>query len=420
MTTDSSIPRSGRSARAMRLPLVVALAALLVLIAAPSAFASGTPGGITITPKTGSAGTQVQITGLRFDPNTHIPVGFSADSSCPSSFTPLGTASTDSNGTFTPNPTIFTWPSTGTGTAAGVYTICFTDKNGTHASTAQFEVTGGGTNPTPTLTPTPPTGGTTTPTVTPTAGPKAHVSVTSPVPAGGMVLISGTGFLTATPGTSGRSLAPATTTTPTTSATPGQVAISVGPANSNGCNTQVTTLTPNADGSFSVFVRAPQVTTNTHFTIAASSPVGKCASATHYDHVDLLISSGATQPTFGVATPGSGTPVPVLPTFAPSATVTPTPGGGGSGSPTVVIYCLIGLLVLLGILLLGLLFARASNRNRAVTIRERNTPVTDATAQTGPGAVQRDIYAVDPRGRQTPVAQDVFEVEEEPLNDGGR
>jgi hypothetical protein len=418
MTTDSSIPRNGRSARAMRLPLVVALAALLVLIAAPSAFASGTLGGITVTPKTGSAGTKVQFFGSKFDPNTQIPVGFSADSTCPSNFTPLGTATTDGGGTFSPNPTTFTWPSTGTGTTAGVYTICFTDKNGTHASTAQFEVTGGGTNPTPTFTLTP-SSGTSTPTVTPTAGSKAHVSVTSPVPAGGMVLISGTGFLTVAPQTSGRSLVPVTTITNTTT-TSGQVAISVGPANSNGCNTQVTTLTPHADGSFSVFVRAPQVTTNTHFTIAASSPVGKCASATHYDHADLLISSGATQPTFGLATPGSGTPVPVLPTFAPSATVTPTPGGGGNSGPTVLIYCLIGLLVLLGILLLGLLFARASNRNRAVTIRERNTPVADATAQTGPGAVQRDIYAVDPRGRQTPVAQDVFEVEEEPLNDGGR
>jgi hypothetical protein len=83
-----------------------------------------------------------------------------------------------------------------------------------------------------------------------------------------------------------------------------------------------------------------------------------------------------------------------------------------------VILCLAGLLALLILLLLLLVFARGRRKNQPVTIQERNTvtvgPGGPSTA--GSPQVQRDIYAQDPRGRQTRIATEQTSVEEEPYN----
>jgi hypothetical protein len=244
------------------------------------------------------------------------------------------------------------WPSTDN----GKYVICVTEK-GTgkiHQSDTQFEE------------------------LSPSA---ATIDVTQTVRSAGKVAVTGKNYLL--PGGS-------------------TFEVLYGAAGSNGCANSVASGTINADGTFNVTFDAPFVQADTTYQVTAVSPAKTCG-------------AGA------VLSASKPLTVTVTPTFTPTPKATSTPGfsfPGIGGGPQTVILCLAGLLALLILLLLLLVFARGRRQNQPVTIQERNTvtvgPGGPSTA--GSPQVQRDIYAQDPRGRQTRIATEQTSVEEEPYN----
>jgi hypothetical protein len=178
-----------------------------------------------------------------------------------------------------------------------------------------------------------------------------------------------------------------------------------GAAGSNGCANSVATGTINADGTFTITFDAPFVLADTTYQVTAVSPAKTCGAGATLTASKSLTVTAVAQPTF--------TPTP-KPVPSPNAITFPGIGGG----PQTVILCLAGLLALLILLLLLLVFARGRRKNQPVTIQERNTvtvgPGGPSTA--GSPQVQRDIYAQDPRGRQTRIATEQTSVEEEPYN----
>jgi hypothetical protein len=179
-----------------------------------------------------------------------------------------------------------------------------------------------------------------------------------------------------------------------------------GAAGSNGCANSVATGMVNADGTFTATFDAPFVQADTTYQVTAVSPAKTCGAGA------VLSASKSLNVTAGGAT-GTPTSTP-KPVPTPNAITFPGIGGG----PQTVILCLAGLLALLILLLLLLVFARGRRKNQPVTIQERNTvtvgPGGPSTA--GSPQVQRDIYAQDPRGRQTRIATEQTSVEEEPYN----
>ena len=209
----------------------------------------------------------------------------------------------------------------------------------------------------------------------------ADIQVTQTVKSAGKVTVTGANFL------------PANST----------FEILYGAAGSNGCANSVATGTVNPDGSFSTSFDAPFVQNDTTYQVTAVSPAKTCgAGAVLSASKSLNVTAVAQQVT-------------------PTATSTPSPApnffniGGG---PQTVILCLAGLLALLILLLLLLVFARGRRKNQPVTIQERNTVTVGPGGPSTAGApqVQRDIYAQDPRGRQTRIATEQTSVEEEPYN----
>ncbi len=337
----------------LRLTIALPIVALLVVALAQTAFASG-PGNasVIVTPASGPAGTRVTVTGAHFTPNTPVTVGYSK-TDCKAGV--IAIDGTDQTTAADGSVTVtVTWPST----ENGKYVICVTEK-GTgkvHQSDTQFEAL---------------------------SASAASINITQTVRSAGKVTVTGANYL------------------------PGGLSFEVlyGAAGSNGCANSVATGTVNADGTFSATFDAPFVQADTTYQVTAVSPAKTCgAGAVLAASKSLTVTAAAT------ITPTS-TPKPVQ---SPNAITFPGIGGG----PQTVILCLAGLLALLILLLLLLVFARGRRKNQPVTIQERNTvtvgPGGPSTA--GSPQVQRDIYAQDPRGRQTRIATEQTSVEEEPYN----
>ena len=339
---------------AARLAIALPIVALLVVALAQTAFASGpSNASVTVTPASGPAGTRVTVTGAHFTPNTPVTVGYSK-TDCKAGVIAIdGTdQTTAADGSVT---VTVTWPST----ENGKYIICVTEK-GTgkvHQSDTQFEAL---------------------------SASAASINITQTVRSAGKVTVTGANYL---PGGS-------------------SFEVLYGAAGSNGCANSVATGTVNADGTFTATFDAPFVQADTTYQVTAVSPAKTCgAGAVLAASKSLTVTSA---PATGTAT--------VTPKPVPSPNAITFPGIGGG--PQTVILCLAGLLALLILLLLLLVFARGRRKNQPVTIQERNTvtvgPGGPSTA--GSPQVQRDIYAQDPRGRQTRIATEQTSVEEEPYN----
>jgi hypothetical protein len=337
----------------LRLAIALPIVALLVVALAQTAFASG-PGNasVVVTPASGPSGTHVTVTGAHFTPNTPVTVGYSKTDCTAGVIAIDGTDQT--TGADGSVTVTVVWPST----ENGKYFIVVTEK-GTgkvHQSDTQFEAL---------------------------SASAASINITQTVKSAGKVTVTGANYL---PGGS-------------------SFEVLYGAAGSNGCANSVATGTVNADGTFTATFDAPFVQADTTYQVTAVSPAKTCgAGAILAASKSLTVTSAAT------ITPTS-TPKPVQ---SPNAITFPGIGGG----PQTVILCLAGLLALLILLLLLLVFARGRRKNQPVTIQERNTvtvgPGGPSTA--GSPQVQRDIYAQDPRGRQTRIATEQTSVEEEPYN----
>jgi hypothetical protein len=343
-----------------RLAIALPIVTLLVVALAQTAFATGPnpSASVVITPAAGPAGTRVTVTGAHFTPNTPVTVGYSK-TDCKAGV--IAIDGTDQTTASDGSVTVVVeWPSIET----GKYVICVSEK-GTgkiHQSDTQFEVL---------------------------SASRAAIDVTQTVKSAGKVTVTGTNYL---PGGS-------------------TFEVLYGAAGSNGCANSVTTGTVNADGTFSTSFDAPFVQADTTYQVTAVSPAKTCGAGAVLAASKSLTVTAVVTPTF------TATPKP-----APTGSTLSLPVIGNS--PQTVILCLAGLLALLLLLLLLLLFARGRRKNQPVTIQERNTvtvgPGGPSTA--GSPQVQRDIYAQDPRGRQTRIATEQTSVEEEPYNpsDGNR
>jgi hypothetical protein len=344
--------------------LTVPLLALMALLAMPSAAlargAGGGGGSVSISPGTGPVGTHITITGAHLTPGTPVQVGFATGDCSSSTVTVIQGATGTVNGDGTITITV-TWPQTSTGS----FTICVVDTSSgkTHQGDNPFQVLS----------------------VMP-----ADITVSNPVTSSQQVTIKGTNFL---PGNS-------------------SVEVLYGPTGGDGCATSAGTTTVAADGTFTLTFNAPFQSQNTPMVFTAVEPQQSCT-----QNPVQKVSKNVT----------------VLAASAKVATPTPTASSGGTAGlvwpptwpPTSawsVVYCLIGLLLLLLLLLVLLVAARRQRQNQPVTIQERNTVVVPSGRPgTGGGgaAVQREIYAQSPRGRQTRIAEEVTTVEEEPLPPGG-
>jgi hypothetical protein len=337
-----------------RLAFALPMVALLLVALAQTAFATGPApsASVAITPASGPAGTHVIVTGAHFTPNTPETVGYSK-TDCKAGVVAIDGSDQTTSSDGSVTVTI-EWPSI----EAGKYVVCVTEK-GTgkvHQSDSQFEVLSQN---------------------------RASIDVTPTVKSSAKVSVTGSNYL---PGGS-------------------TFEVLYGAAGSNGCANSVATGTVNADGSFSVSFDAPFVNADTTYQVTAVSPAKTCgAGAVLSASKSLTVTAAATV----TVTP---TPKPIT---TPNAITFPGVGGG----PQTVILCLAGLLALLILLLLLLVFARGRRKNEPVTIQERNTvtvgPGGPSTA--GSPQVQRDIYAQDPRGRQTRIATEQTSVEEEPYD----
>jgi hypothetical protein len=337
----------------LRLAIALPVVALLVVALAQTAFASG-PGNasVVVTPASGPAGTRVTVTGAHFTPNTPVTVGYSK-TDCTSGVVAINGTDQTTGADGSVTVTVV-WPSTDN----GKYFICVTEK-GTgkvHQSDTQFEAL---------------------------SASAASINITQTVRSAGKVTVTGANYL---PGGS-------------------SFEVLYGAAGSNGCANSVATGTVNADGTFTVTFDAPFVQADTTYQVTAVSPAKTCGAGAILAASKSLTVTAVATPTF--------TPTP-KPVPSPNAITFPGIGGG----PQTVILCLAGLLALLILLLLLLVFARGRRKNQPVTIQERNTvtvgPGGPSTA--GSPQVQRDIYAQDPRGRQTRIATEQTSVEEEPYN----
>ncbi len=199
------------------------------------------------------------------------------------------------------------------------------------------------------------------------------ITVSGPVDAGKQVTVTGTQF----------------------SSSDGQVQILYG--GSDGCQTAAATATVNNDGSFSATFNAPSPDNDTTLTVKAVQPSGACAQPKFSAQATLLV--------HGKVLPPSPTPAP----------------------PTLV-FCVIGLLFLLLLLALLLFFLRRRKKDEPVTIQELDRIVVNAQGTSAGGAagqmtVERDIYAVDAKGRQQLIgqsratAEEVYTDEEEIVDD---
>jgi hypothetical protein len=337
----------------LRLAITLPVVALLVVALAQTAFASG-PGNasVIVTPAAGPAGTRVTVTGAHFTPNIPVTVGY-AKTDCTSGVIAINGTDQTTGADGSVTVTVV-WPSTDN----GKYFICVTEK-GTgkvHQSDTQFEE------------------------LSPSA---ASINITQTVKSAGKVTVTGANYL---PGGS-------------------SFEVLYGAAGSNGCANSVATGTVNADGTFTVTFDAPFVQADTTYQVTAVEPAKTCGAGA------ILAASKSLTVTAAPTITPTVTPKPV-----PSPNVITFPGIGGG--PQTVILCLAGLLALLILLLLLLVFARGRRKSQPVTIQERNTvtvgPGGPSTA--GSPQVQRDIYAQDPRGRQTRIATEQTSVEEEPYN----
>jgi hypothetical protein len=333
--------------------IALPLVALLVVALAQTAFASG-PGNasVAVTPASGPSGTHVTVTGAHFTPNTPVTVGYSK-TDCTSGVIAIDGTDQTTGADGAVTITVI-WPSTDN----GKYFICVTEK-GTgkvHQSDTQFEEL---------------------------SASAASINITQTVRSAGKVTVTGANYL---PGGS-------------------SFEVLYGAAGSNGCANSVASGTVNADGTFTITFDAPFVQADTTYQVTAVEPAKTCGAGAILTASKALTVTAVAQPTF--------TPTP-KPAPSPQAITFPGIGGG----PQTVILCLAGLLALLILLLLLLVFARGRRKSQPVTIQERNTvtvgPGGPSTA--GSPQVQRDIYAQDPRGRQTRIATEQTSVEEEPYN----
>jgi hypothetical protein len=342
--------------RGARLALTLPILAVISLLLMPAvAFATGQSGGGTVgvSPAAGPAGTHVIVTGAHFTPNTPVTVGYSK-TDCKAAVIAIDGSdqTTGADGSVT---ITIVWPSTD----KGKYFVCVTEK-GTgkiHQSDSQFEAL---------------------------SSAQADIDVTPTVKSAGKVTVTGKNYLQQGDST---------------------FEVLYGAAGSNGCANSVATGMINPDGTFSTTFNAPFVQNDTTYQVTAVSPAKTCGAG-----AVLTVSKTLTV-----------TAVTITPTVTPKPTSTPSPipnffniGGG----PQTVILCLAGLLALLILLLLLLVFARGRRKNQPVTIQERNTVTVGPGGPSTAGApqVQRDIYAQDPRGRQTRIATEQTSVEEEPYN----
>jgi hypothetical protein len=338
----------------MRLAVALPIAALLVVALAQTAFATGPSpsASVVVTPASGPAGTRVIVNGAHFTPNTPVTVGYSK-TDCKAGVIAIDGTDQTTGADGSVTITVI-WPSTD----SGKYVICVTEK-GTgkvHQSDSQFEELSVN---------------------------AANIDVTSTVKSAGKVTVKGANYL---PGGS-------------------TFEVLYGAAGSNGCANSVASGTVNSDGTFTTTFDAPFVQADTTYQVTAVSPAKTCGAGA------VLAASKSVTVT---ATPPTGP----SPTPKPAPTNTPPSFFGIPTGPQTVILCLAGLLALLILLLLLLVFARGRRKNQPVTIQERNTvtvgPGGPSTA--GSPQVQRDIYAQDPRGRQTRIATEQTSVEEEPYN----
>ena len=461
---DASMAGARRHGR--RLLAALSLAALLVLVtlsgvalagprlpqrpavpAIPRSLCASDPGKcVSVTPGYGMAGTQLTLKGTSLTPGARIVIGYSATDCAGTIITISGaTGTVGADGAIT---IVFTWPST----APGKYAICATD-SGTGTT---LESPGGFQVLSPALT------------------------VSSPVASGGAVQVSGKDFFPSTKsggqvevlygadGSNGcaNSVATAavaddgtfnaTFNAPAVTAETKFVVVAVEPQKSCGA-------TPNLQAQATLDVQAPQPQLNP--TISVSGPVdaGKPVTVTgkHFSvgvgQVQILYggsdgcqtaavtttvnNDGSFTATFNAPSPDKDTTLTVKavqppgfcaqPKFSAQATLlvhgkvlppAPTP------APPTLVFCVIGLLFLLLLLALLLFFLRRRKKDEPVTIQELDRIVVNAQgASTGGAAgqmtVERDVYAVDAKGRQQLIgqsratAEEVYTSEEEIVDD---
>lgn len=185
----------------------------------------------------------------------------------------------------------------------------------------------------------------------------ASLTVSSPVDSGAAVTVSGKNYQ---PGA--------------------QVQVLYGPQGSDGCATNIGTANVGSDGGFNLQFAAPNESNDTHLTVAAVQPAGKCAQATTKATADLLVKKQS----------GLQFPPPQ--------------------------YCLIGLVLLLLLLLLLFLLFRGRRQDEPVTIEERDRVIANPSGQSGTGGaplVDRQIIARDARGKEVVIAEEITTVSED-------
>lgn len=357
--------RRAVGARSLWLPTLVAFlaSALCSVLFAGTVLAGGAGPGISVDPAAGPVGSHITISGSKFTPGDKIQIGY-ATGSCASGVTVISGGTTSANGTGNISIGV-TWPATGKGS----YVICAQDTTNHHTyqGSTQFNVTDAS---------------------------APSITISGPVTSGGTVTVNGAHFETPNGGT---------------------VEILYGPSGSAGCATSAGTTPINSDGTFTFTFSAPNETSATTIVVTAVSPQGSCNNsptlmATTTVQVNAAAVSTATPAPTATATTTTSTSTSTAPT---SLALPPTWPPSG---PWTVVYCLIGLLLLLLLLLLALLLARGRKKNQPVTtIKQQETPVVNS--QGGPMAVRSSIYAESPKGqRQTPIAEEVTTVTEEPIN----
>jgi hypothetical protein len=359
-------------ARGVRIGLVMALSLLALLVnAGMPAIALAHPvaplGGCSTNaaaqkpgmcakanPSYGSSGTSVTVQGSSYIPGDAVVISYSPNS-CSSGTTPISgaksTVGTDGSIKIT-----FQWPQTN----PGKYTICVTDTstNQTSTSPGAFQV----------LAP--------------------AITATAPTSDGGPVTVNGSGFY------------------PSSQPNGSSVEVLYGPPGSNGCATSVGTTTVDNSGNFSITFNSPHETAAAQIPVTAVEPQATCGNSPNLQASTTLALPGPT----------------VTPTTQPTAAPTTTPSGGGppvlfTWPPTgalAVLYCLVGLLILLLLLLL----LRRRRKDEPVTIEEQDRVVvtggsTGAGGAAGTAQVQRQIVARDAQGNVTPIAEEVYNTNEE-------
>ncbi len=365
----ASVPGARRWRVGMRLAVVLPLLALLtVLTATGVAFAGGATPGVTVSPASGPVGTNVTLSGNGFHVGDNILVGYSTGN-CSSSVITIAKASgaVGGDGKFT---IPFVWPST----QIGSYTLCAIDQtnNTSYPSATKFQV----------LSPNPPT-----------------ITVNGPVTSGQPVQVTGANFL---PGG-------------------GTAEVRYGSAGSNGCANDGATVTVNSDGSFTATFTAPYTAADTTIVVSAVEPQGSCGGSPVLQAQTNVSVKAAAVPIVTV----TATTTPVVSPPAPPSQALPWPPTWPPSGAWTVVYCLIGLLLLLLLLLLIFLLVRRRRKDEPVTIEERDSVVINSsaassaagTAGMGRMTLQRDIIARDAKGRETPIAEEIYSTEEEIVDD---